>query len=70
MDSDGTCGYNLIDELFIIENYTFLQKLCVLSNFFTFYLKNEYDIIFPIYETLQTYISFEFVPCLVNNICT
>ena len=36
MDSDGTCGYNLIDELFIIENYTFLQTNCVLSNFFTF----------------------------------
>ena len=26
MDSDGTCGYNLIDELFIIENYTFCKN--------------------------------------------
>ena len=26
MDSDGTCGYNLIDELFIIENYTFCKQ--------------------------------------------
>ena len=26
MDSDGTCGYNLIDELFIIENLLFFAK--------------------------------------------
>ena len=27
MDSDGTCGYNLIDELFIFENCTFCKKI-------------------------------------------
>ena len=27
MGSDGTCGYNLIDELFIIGNYTFCKKI-------------------------------------------
>ena len=26
MDSDGTCGFHLIDELFIIENYTFCKQ--------------------------------------------
>ena len=32
-----TCGYDLIDELFIIENCPFFyKKRCVLSNFFTF----------------------------------
>ena len=36
MDSDGTCGYNLIEELFIIENDIFCKQNCVLSNFFTF----------------------------------
>ena len=36
MDSDGTCGYNLIDELFIIENYTFCKKIAfyVISSHF------------------------------------
>ena len=35
--SDGTCGYNLIDELFIIENYTLCKNYAfsVISSHFT-----------------------------------